>query len=411
MHGCGPVPQQAAAGRPRLEVADVVRAHGQAFLARHAASLEQRKVLRDIVSCRTLALGGHVDVCAACGLKRPAYNSCRNRHCPKCQALSQAKWIAERQARILPTDYFHVVFTLPAELRPIALSNREKVFDMLFACAAQALLALARDPRRLGAVIGVTSVLHTWSRDLGFHPHVHCIVTGGGLSPDGQRWVPGRKGYLFPVRVLGKLFRGKMLAAIRQSYDAHHLQLWGESAKLADSGSFRTWMDGLHRKAWRVYAKPPFAGAEQVVAYLGRYTHRVGLSNHRLLELDQRGVCFRTRGDKTVTLSGEEFLRRFLLHVLPKRFVKIRHYGLMAASHATSTLETARERIADASIPRRGLVDRQPIGETARDWRARLTALTGIDLSLCPRCGAQMLAFPLSVGLENPHASTPPDTS
>ena len=397
-------------GRPRLEVADIVRAHGEAYLRGHPVTADQRKVLSDIASCRTAALGGHVDVCASCGLERPSYNSCRNRHCPKCQSLSQAKWIEERQARVLPTHYFHVVFTLPSELRALALCNREKVFDLLFQCAAQTLLTLGRDPKRLGAMIGVTAVLHTWSRDLGFHPHLHCIVTGGGLSLDGTHWVEGRRGYLFPVRVLGKLFRGKMLAALRQAYDAGELVLEGSAAVLGDAAVFADLLDALYKKAWVVYAKPPFGGAAQVIAYLGRYTHRVGISNHRLLGMDERGVHFRTRGDKTVTLSAEEFLRRFLLHVLPKGFVKIRHYGLVAASHATTTLEVARERIATAA----DAPARPALHDVRSDWRTRLEALTGIDLSICPRCGQRTMqrlplaAAAVSTTLVSP---VPPDTS
>jgi hypothetical protein len=418
VHRHAPSPEERGAGRPRFEVADIVRDHGEAYLRRHPVTADQRRVLRDIASCRTAVLGGHVDVCAACGFERPSYNSCRNRHCPKCQSLSQAKWIAERQARVLPTHYFHVVFTLPAELRALALCNRDRVFDLLFQCAAQALLTLGHDPKRLGALIGITAVLHTWSRDLGFHPHLHCIVTGGGLSLDGTRWVEGRRGYLFPVRVLGKLFRGKMLDALRDAYDAGELVLEGGAAALHDVVAFADMIDALYKKAWVVYAKPPFGGAAQVIAYLGRYTHRVGLSNHRLLGMDERGVRFRTRGDKTVTLSADEFLRRFLLHVLPKGFVKIRHYGLMAASHATTTLEVARQRIAMAATASTPTAqDDASTGDDrveARDWRARLEILTGIDLSACPRCGLHtMQRLPLA-SVPNPatHAApNPPDTS
>ena len=413
MHAHAASPGEARAGRPRLEVADIVRAHGEAYLRRHHVTADQRKVLHDLAACRTPALGGHVDVCAACGFERPSYNSCRNRHCPKCQSLTQAKWIAERQARVLPTHYFHVVFTLPAELRALALCNREKVFDLLFQSAAQTLLALGRDPKRLGALLGITAVLHTWSRDLGFHPHLHCIVTGGGLSLDGARWVEGRRGYLFPVRVLGALFRGKMLAALRQAYDAGELVLEGGAAALGDAATFATWLDALYTKAWVVYAKPPFGGAALVIAYLGRYTHRVGLSNHRLLGLDERGVRFRTRGDKSVTLAPEEFLRRFLMHVLPKGFVKIRHYGLVAASHATTTLEVARARIApQVDAPARSV---PPGAHTGEDWHARLRALTGLDLSSCPHCGQGAMVprplAPVAAGWTTRPAPRPPDTS
>ncbi|KYF77921.1 hypothetical protein BE20_07245 [Sorangium cellulosum] len=424
MHPHRPAPRPAATGRPRLEVADIVRAHGEAYLRAHAVSAAQRKVLRDIAACRTAVLGGHVDVCTSCGHEQPSYNSCRNRHCPKCQSLSQARWIAERQLRILPTHYFHVVFTLPAELRPLALVNPQTVFDLLFQCGAQTLLTLGRDPKRLGADIGVTGVLHTWSRDLSFHPHLHCIVTGGGLSLDGSRWIEGRRGYLFPVQVLGKLFRGKLLAALRQAYDAGELDLTGGAAALENPAAFAALLDALYRKPWVVYAKPPFAGPEQVFAYLGRYTHRVGLSNHRLRSMDERGVCFRTRGDKTVTLSAEEFLRRFLLHVLPHRFVKIRHFGLMAACHATTTLEVARTRILAARDAGHRAVggDEHREGSSHEhepsprhivkvDWCTLLAALTGLDLSICPRCGQAAMArrpLPSCVGASS---AAPPDTS
>ena len=404
-------PPRAAAARLPLEVADIVRAYGEAYLSRHAVSAVEQRVLRDLASCRTAALGGHVDVCTACGYHEVSYNSCRNRHCPKCQSLSQAKWIAARSARILPTHHFHVVFTLPAELRALALVNRERIFDLLFASAAQTLLELGRDPRRLGAILGITAVLHTWSRDLSFHPHLHCIVTGGGLSLDGARWVEGRRGYLFPVKVLGALFRGKLLAALIQAYDRGELHLGSGAAELADPAAFAALRDVLYRKAWVVYAKAPFGGAEQIFRYLGRYTHRVGLSNHRLLGMDEHGVRFRTRGDKSVTLAPEEFLRRFLMHVLPRGFVKIRHYGLLASSHATTTLEVARERLVIAatpsSCPESTASCRTP---PPKDWREHLAMLTGIDLTGCPRCGHRPM---LRVSLEDvePFACKPPDTS
>jgi Putative transposase/Transposase zinc-binding domain len=399
------------ARRPLLEVADIVREHGEAYLRRHAVSAAELRALRDIASCRTASLGGHVDVCDACGYREVSYNSCRNRHCPKCQSLTQAKWVAARSVRVLPTHHFHVVFTLPAELRALALVNREKVFDLLFASAAQTLLELGADPKRLGALLGITAVLHTWSRDLSFHPHVHCIVTGGGLSPDGTRWVACRRDYFLPVLVLGALFRGKMLAALRRAYDRGELVLSGGAAALADPSAFAALLDALYNKRWVVYAKPPFGGTEQVFRYLGRYTHRVGLSNHRLLGMDARGVRFRTRGDKTVTLAPIEFLRRFLMHVLPRGFVKIRHYGLLSSSHATTTLEVARTRLEGASATASSAARPTPAIESA-DWRARLAALTGIDLTRCPRCGAPMTRCPLLLAdLDLGSTSMPPDTS
>jgi hypothetical protein len=314
-----------AKDRPALEVADIVRAHGEAFVRTHVLLPEQHAVLRAIARCRTAELGGHADVCEACGHVEVAYNSCRDRHCPKCQSLAQARWIERRMQRVLPTQAFHVVFTLPSELHGVALQNRETIFNLLFASAAEALLELGRDPKWLGAELGITSVLHTWTRDLRFHPHVHCIVTGGGLSPDGERWISTRPGFLLPVRVLGALFRGKFLARLVRLYDKGELRLAGPPSALANPARFARLRDKLYRTRWVVYAKQPFGGPEQVFRYLGRYTHRVGLSNRRLVSLDERGVTFRTRGEGTVALSPDEFLRRFLLHVLPRRFVKIRH--------------------------------------------------------------------------------------
>lgn len=373
----------------------------------HALSPDQHEVLRAIARCRTSVLGGHVDVCDACGHAAIAYNSCRNRHCPKCQALSQARWLAQRMERVLPTHAFHVVFTLPSELRGLVMVNRKKLFDLLFASAAEALLELGRNPRWLGATLGITSVLHTWTRDLQFHPHVHCIVTGGGLSLDGERWIATRPDFLFPVRVLGALFRGKFLAGLVRLYERAELQFDGPAAKLADPASFARVRDKLYRSRWIVYAKPPFGGPAQVFRYLGRYTHRVGLSNRRLVSLDERGVTFRTRGDQLATLPPHEFLRRFLLHVLPKGFVKIRHHGLMAASNVTSRLAVARRLLDNAAPP--SLPD---TASAPRDFRELLLALTGVDLRRCPRCGELAIRrHPLTPGVLALVSPIPPDTS
>jgi len=370
----------------------------------HALSPDQHAVLRAIARCRTAALGGHVDVCDACGYGAIAYNSCRNRHCPKCQALAQARWINRRMERLLPTHAFHVVFTIPSELHGLALVNREAIFDILFAAAAESLLELGRDRRWLGAELGITSVLHTWTRDLRFHPHVHCVVSGGGLSPEGREWIAARPDFLFPVRVLGALFRGKFLARLVRLYDRSALRLDGPAAALADRARFARLKNKLHTTRWVVYAKRPFGGPEQVFRYLGRYTHRVGLSNRRLVSLDDRGVTFRTHGEQTITLAADEFLRRFLLHVLPKGYVKIRHHGLMAASNVPTRLAAARR-----------LLDRDPpsgppdVTRTPADFRELLLALTGVDLRRCPRCGElAMRRHPLPVTLVAP---TPPDTS
>ncbi len=388
---------------PGLEVADIVCLHGEAFVRSHALSPDQHAVLRAIERCRTAALGGHVDVCDACGYAAIAYNSCRNRHCPKCQAMSQARWVERRMARVLPTHAFHVVFTLPSELHGLVMANRDKLFDLLFASATEALLELGRDPRWLGADLGITSVLHTWTRDLRFHPHVHCIVTGGGLSLDGERWIATRPNFLLPVRVLGALFRGKFLARLADLHGRGELHLDGPAARLADPARFARVRDKLYCRRWVVYAKRPFGGPEQVFRYLGRYTHRVGLSNRRLVSLDERGVTFRTRGELTATLNPSEFLRRFLLHVLPKGFVKIRHHGLMAPSHVRTKLATARRLLGAAPPPDSADTP------TTRDFRDVLLDITGVDLRRCPRCGQlAMRRHPLPTAAVQP---VPPDTS
>jgi hypothetical protein len=308
-----PEPCAPAAVRPQLEVAERLRTHGEAYLQRHTASTEQRRAMRAIVACRTAALGGHVDVCNGCGHQRPAYNSCRNRHCPKCQSLRQAKWVEQRLARLLPTHYFHVVFTLPAALRPLAHRNRKRVFTLLFQAAAQTLLTLGRDPTRLAAQLGITAVLHTWTRELQFHPHLHCIVTGGGLSVDGKHWIAARRRYLFPVQVLSRLFHGKFLAALTQAHRNGELEFGGTTQALADAAEFQQFVDKLYRVEWVVYAKRPFGGPQQVFRYLGRYTHRVGISNQRLQHIDAESVRFATKNGHSITLSPYAFIRRFLV--------------------------------------------------------------------------------------------------
>jgi Putative transposase/Transposase zinc-binding domain len=375
MHvGCAP-----SRTRTAIELADVVRVYGPMFLQSRALRPEQRAALRDIERCRTAVLGGHLDVCTACGHEKPSYNSCRNRHCPKCQSLAQARWIEKRLERLLPVHYFHVVFTLPAELRGVVKRHRERAFDMLFASASATLLALARDPKLLGAELGVTMVLHTWTRELLFHPHVHAIVTGGGLSDDDARWVRTRKRFLFPVRVMGALFRGKMLAALERAHSRGHIDLGGVD------------LQTLRSKSWIVYAKRPFGGPEQVIRYLGRYTHRVGISNQRLVSMDDRGVTFRTKDGRSVTVAGPELLARFVEHVLPPRFVKIRHYGLHAAANATTRLGRARGLLPPVVL--------RPSAQSDHDWRDLLLRLTGTDVRVCPRCAQRAVvrtALPLA---------------
>jgi len=355
--------------------------------------------MRAIETCRTPARGGHLDVCDACGYARPAYNSCRNRHCPKCEALREARWIEARMARLLPSHYFHVVFTLPAELRPLALRHRRRLFALLFRAASRTLLTLGLDPRRLGARLGVTAVLHTWTRDLQFHPHLHCLVTGGGLAADGTRWLRARPHHLLPVRVLSRLFRGKFLAALTREYTAGRLDCTGACVELADPRAFVRLKQQLYRHDWVIYAKRPFAGAPQVFRYLGRYTHRVGLSNHRLLAADDTGVRFATKLGRSVCLPPDEFIRRFLLHVLPARFVKIRHFGLFAPGRAAAAhRERARRLLAAPPVPVRH-----------EDWRTLFRRLTGIDLTRCPRCRrGTMIATPLPPRAPFAHDRAPP---
>jgi hypothetical protein len=408
-------PSGARVARRALELADIVRLHGEALRRARPLDAEQHATLRAIERCRTAALGGHLDVCLECGHEEPSYNSCRNRHCPKCQALPQARWVAARGDRLLPTAYFHVVFTLPAELRAVAKLNRRRVFDLLMRTASATLLELGLDERRLGALLGVTSVLHTWTRELAFHPHVHCIVTGGGWAVDG-RWIEGDPRFLFPVHVLGALFRGKFLAGLSALHQRGELRLPGDAPepRHRDPEAFERLCRSLPKKRWHVYAKPPFGGAEQVVRYLGRYTHRVGLSNRRLISLDARGVTFRTKHGKTKTLEPVEFLSRFVEHVLPKGFVKIRHAGLLAPAHVATSLAAARAALAcsaqaagrcsaecapsKADASARDPVGEEPsppqgvgdvIGSERGDWRDRLLALTGIDVHRCGVCGAQ----------------------
>ena len=402
MPKCEAAPTTSERQRPRYEVADIFRQHGEAYRQNHALTSGQRKVMRAIEACRTAALGGHIDKCGHCGHeKEPSYNSCRNRHCPKCQCLRQAVWIEQRMKRVLPTNYFHVVFTVPFELRLLARRNPKWFYDQLFVAASQSLLQLGNDPDRLGAQIGFTAVLHTWTRALRFHPHLHCVVTGGGLTRDNE-WVDAEENYLFPVKVLAILFRNKLLDALARAWRAGELDLRGPCQHLSEKNAFFNLKDQLYRKEWIVYAKKPFAGPQQVFSYLGRYTHRVAISNQRLLAVDDDHVCFLTKNGDTATVTPDEFIRRFLLHVLPDRFVKIRHYGLMAAANATTRLEVARQilRPSGVVIPHALavlLLAVLVLSEIARplrpiDWQQRLELLTGVDLSRCPICGLGTMA-------------------
>ena len=374
-------------GRPALEVADIFRVHGPAWRqAQHAhLSLGQLKVMSAIEQGRSAALGGHVLRCESCEQVQIAYNSCRNRHCPKCQASAARRWLEARQADLLPVEYYHVVFTLPAPISAIAYYNKAVVYELLFELAAETLRTIAADPKHLGAQIGATQVLHTWGSALTHHPHVHGIVPGGGLSADAKRWVACRPGFFLPVRVLSRLFRRRFLEELAKAHHAGQLQFFGEQAELADATRFADWLAALREVEWVVYAKRPFAGPAAVLAYLSRYTHRVAISNQRLLALDERGVSFRwkdyrAKGKtryKTMTLSAAEFMRRFLVHVLPYGFHRIRHYGLIANAGRRNNLARARELL-------------HVVPEAAQPQQLDVT--TGIvqPTFVCPHCGAAM---------------------
>lgn len=391
--------------RPALEVAQIFRHHGPDYRKNHRLSPEQHKAMRDIDRCRTSRLGGHVDSCSqGCGYLAVSYNSCRNRHCPKCQSLKQAKWLAERLERLLPTHYFHLVVTLPHELNPLARLNKKLVFNLLFEAASRALLQFALSYERLRAQVGFTAVLHTWDQDLNFHPHLHIVVTGGGLSPEADKWIPARNSFLLPVKALSKIIRAKFMEGLKQAY--HEGRLEGKVQDLADPVQFQRFTRKLKRKKWVVYAKGAFGGSQKAYHYLSRYTHRVAIANHRLVSLAGGKVSFRARDNsrpghqRLVTTTAPEFIRRFLWHVLPPRFVKIRHFGLMAPCNAKTKLEKARSLI-NLQEPR---APDEPNGHITLDtprknksWQEILQALTGLDLTTCPQCGqGKLIRFQLT---------------
>ena len=337
----------------RLEVADVFRQHGEAFLKRwgHTLSPQQRRALRDIGACRTAALGGHVEQCDDCRHQVIAYNSCRNRHCPKCQSTARDHWLAGRARELLPVPYCHVTFTVPAPLKPLTLQNQQLMYGLLFRAVSQTLLEIAADPRRLGAQIGFLAVLHTWSQNLLHHPHIHCVVPAGGIAPDGSRWIPCRPKFFLPVEVLSQMFRGKFLALLRDAFADGKLQFHGQLIPLRQSIRFHAWLRELKSIKWVVHAKPPFGEAGHVLQYLARYTHRVAISNGRLLRLENGQVTFRWRDSKdsnqikAMTLDATEFIRRFLLHILPSGFVKIRHFGFLSNRRRSAALALCRQRL------------------------------------------------------------------
>jgi len=372
--------------RPPLEVADLIRTAGAAFFERnrHWLSWKHIKVLLAIARCRTAALGGHLDECTRCGHRAAiSYNSCRNRHCPKCQTAARERWIAARQRELLPARYVHVVFTLPRHLAPLVLQNKKVIYDLLFRTSAETLLEVARDPQHLGAEIGFFSVLHTWSQKLELHPHVHCVVPAGGLYADGTRWIKPRYDFFLPVEVLGAVFRGKFHQALKRAFQDGKLNFHGDLKLLAQPKTFAAWLRPLFRKDWVVYAKPPFGGPEYVLQYLGRYTHRVAISNHRLVSFVGGKVTFRWRDSahnneqKLLTLSLDEFLRRFLLHVLPKGFVRIRNFGFLANRRRATLLALCLQLLGSAP-------------QTEQDTSG---SKDSSDLWLCPKCGAPMMVI------------------
>ena len=383
-------PTAAAAGsrRGHGELADIVRQYGTSYRAHHRVSGAQHRVLRAIERCRTAALGGHLEQCASCQRTRPVYNSCRNRHCPKCQSVAQESWREAQQALLLPTPYFHLVFTLPHDLNPLVRANQRRLYALLFRTVIDTLTTFARDPRHLGAEIGVTAVLHTWSQTLTDHIHLHCIVTGGGLSLDASCWRPSKKPrFLFPVRALSQVFRGKFLARLEAAYRKHALVFAGRSAPLADPTQWKQLLAEVRAKRWYVYAKAPLAGPKQVLNYLARYTHRIAISNERLLDVHNGSVRFRykdyTAGamPKEMTLQASEFLRRWLLHVLPHGFMRVRHYGLLANRTRAHKLARCRALLgADPQPPEQHTAADESILE-------RILRLTGLDVLRCPFCG------------------------
>src|SRR6266403_1488374 len=373
--------------RPPLEVADLIRSAGAAFIERNRQWIRWKhvKVLLAIARCRTAALGGHVDQCTRCGHRATiSYNSCRNRHCPKCQTAARDRWIAARQKELLPTRYVHVVFTLPAPLASLVLQNKKFIYSLLLRASAETLLEVARDPRHLGAEIGFFSVLHTWNQKLGLHPHVHCVIPAGGLSLDHTHWIKSRSRFFLSIKVLRRVFRGKFVAGLKQAFQSGRLQFHGKLAPLSLPKTFAAWLRLLFRKDWVVYAKPPFGGPEYVLQYLGRYTHRVAISNHRLISVVDGLVTFRWRDSadrnqqKLMTLSRDEFLRRFLLHLLPKGFVRIRHFGLLANCRRSRLLPLCCAAL--GAVPSQVEAETSPTQESHPLWR-------------CPKCGGAMVVI------------------
>jgi Putative transposase/Transposase zinc-binding domain len=395
--------------RPVLEVADIFRSRGPAWRRANAGhvSLGQLKVMSAIESCRTAALGGHVERCEDCAHTRIAYNSCRNRHCPKCQGVAAKQWLAEREADLLPVPYYHVVFTLPTPISDIAYQNKAVIYDLLFKAAAETLITIAADPKHLGARIGLTSVLHTWGSAMTHHPHLHIIVPGGGIAPDGQHWISCRPSFFLPVRVLSRLFRRLFLEKLIAAHEAGRLKFFGNHATLVKRDAFTTYLASARKAEWVVYAKKPFGGPEAVLAYLSRYTHRVAISNSRLIALDHKGVTFKWKDyraegrarQKTMTLATNEFIRRFLIHVLPRGFHRIRHYGLFAHSTRADNIARVRKLLAVSARP-----SHPKAAEAPDDKEPRTLSQP------CPYCGGRMIIIETFQRGGAPHYRPAPPT-
>jgi hypothetical protein len=393
--------------RPALEVADIFRRHGAAYREAHRLPFEQWRVMRAIEVCRTAALGGHLEKCDHCDATRNAYNSCRNRHCPKCQNSDRAKWLESRKAELLPVEYFHVVFTVPEQIAQIAFYNKETVYNILFKATAQTLLTIAGDPKHLGAGIGFFAVLHTWGQNLLHHPHLHCVVPGGGLSPDHERWIACRPGYFLTVEVLSHLFRRLFLEAIEEAFRNGDLEFFGELETLSDAARFKTFLAPLRGAKWVVYAKPPFGGPLQALAYLGRYTHRVAISNHRLVSDEGGRVAFQWKDyrdedqQKVMEVEADEFIRRFLIHALPPGFQRIRHFGFMANCHRRVKLELCRKLLISS------IACLLPPPEACRQM---LESITETPVNRCERCGIGTM-IRIAVLPHYRWPALPPDTS
>ena len=364
-------------------MAEIFRQHGPAYRKSHRLPRNHLRVMRAIEVCRTAVLGGHRDKCDNCGHLEVSYNSCRNRHCPKCQTLRKEKWIADRNEDLLPIEYFHVVFTIPSELNHLVSMNQKVLYDLLFRSASETLMELANDPEHLGAKIGVIGILHTWGQNLMDHPHVHCIVTGGGI--DGERWLSCRKGFFIPVRVMSALFRGKFLSHLNNHFKKGKLAFPGSISHLKEQGTFASFRNQLYQKKWVVYCKPPFDGAKGVLQYLGRYTHRIAISNNRIIAIRDGKVSFLWRDyangncQKIMTLQADEFIRRFLTHVLPTRFVRIRHFGLLANRTRKNNIALCRKILGDSKTATKEKI----VKET---WQEQLFRICGIDVTTCPVC-------------------------